>query len=102
GYAADSSAAGVLARHRPDRIPLDTTNGDHATGDGPNFALALSALSTPAAVCDLAHAQVLRRPAHPAMKTKVLAVEALCGTGGLLDACGARFVREVERREVVT
>ncbi|KAJ6484637.1 Flavocytochrome c [Mycena sanguinolenta] len=104
GYAADTSPAGLLARYRPDLLPLATTNGDHATGDGLQLAVGLGAS---AAVCDLAQVQVhptgFVDPAHPDAKTKFLAAEALRGAGGLLlDARGARFVREVERRDVVT
>ncbi|KAJ7091646.1 hypothetical protein C8R44DRAFT_954924 [Mycena epipterygia] len=42
-------------------------------------------------------------PANPAAKTKFLAMEALRGMGGLLDARGSqRFVNEVERCHVAT
>jgi aspartate oxidase len=104
GYAADFSSRGILASHRPELLALSTTNGDHATGDGLHLALALPA---PAGVCDLDQVQVhptgFVDPANPAAKTKFLAAEALRGAGGLLlDARGARFVREVERRDVVT
>jgi aspartate oxidase len=104
GYAADFSSRGILASHRPELLALSTTNGDHATGDGLRLALALPA---PAGVCDLDQVQVhptgFVDPANPAAKTKFLAAEALRGAGGLLlDARGARFVREVERRDVVT
>jgi aspartate oxidase len=106
GYAADSSPTGLLAQHRPELLALATTNGDHATGDGLRLALALPAPSR-AAVCDLTQVQVhptgFVDPADPGAKTKFLAAEALRGAGGLLlDARGARFVREVERRDLVT
>ncbi|KAJ7242180.1 Flavocytochrome c [Mycena haematopus] len=104
GYAADSSPSGLLAQNRPELLALATTNGDHATGDGVRLALALP---VPAGVCDLAQVQVhptgFVDPANPAAKTKFLAAEALRGAGGLLlDARGARFIREVERRDLVT
>ncbi|KAJ7734212.1 Flavocytochrome c [Mycena olivaceomarginata] len=97
---------GLLAQHRPELLALATTNGDHATGDGLRLALALPAPSR-AAVCDLTQVQVhptgFVDPADPGAKTKFLAAEALRGAGGLLlDARGARFVREVERRDLVT
>ncbi|KAF8186057.1 FAD binding domain-containing protein [Mycena galopus ATCC 62051] len=102
GYAADASPTGLLAQHCPELLALATTNGDHATGDGLRLALAAGA-----AACDLAHVQVhptgFVDPAAPGAKTKFLAAEALRGAGGLLlDAQGARFVKEVERRDVVT
>ncbi|KAJ6530182.1 Flavocytochrome c [Mycena capillaripes] len=104
GYAADASPDGLLAQHRPELLALATTSGDHATGDGVRLALGLSAA---AGVCDLDQVQVhptgFVDPANPSAKTKFLAAEALRGAGGLLlDARGARFVREVERRDVVT
>ncbi|KAJ7189999.1 Flavocytochrome c [Mycena pura] len=106
GYAADFSPGSLLAQHRPDLLALSTTNGDHATGDGVRLATA-SALARPAGTCDLAQVQVhptgFVDPAAPAARTKFLAAEALRGAGGLLlDAAGARFVQEVDRRDVVT
>ncbi|KAJ7848406.1 Flavocytochrome c, partial [Mycena leptocephala] len=104
GYAADSSPNGLLAQHRPELVALATTNGDHATGDGVRLA---TAAGVSAGTCDLDQVQVhptgFVDPANPGAKTKFLAAEALRGAGGLLlDARGARFVREVERRDVVT
>ncbi|KAJ7096998.1 Flavocytochrome c [Mycena crocata] len=104
GYAADFSPSGLLAQHRPELLPLSTTNGDHATGDGARLA---STLPHPAGLCDLDQVQVhptgFVDPANPSAKTKFLAAEALRGVGGLLlDSSGARFVNEVERRDVVT
>ncbi|KAJ6624373.1 Flavocytochrome c [Mycena sp. CBHHK59/15] len=96
GYAADFSTGGLLAKHRPELLALSTTNGDHATGDGPRLATASRA---PRAL----HPTGFVDPASPAAKTKFLAAEALRGVGGLLlDAHGARFVNEVDRRDVVT
>ncbi|KAJ7036952.1 Flavocytochrome c [Mycena alexandri] len=102
GYAADSSPTGLLAQHRPELLALPTTNADHATGDGLLLATAVSA-----GTCDLDQVQVhptgFVDPANPDAKTKFLAAEALRGAGGLLlDAHGKRFVKEVERRDVVT
>ncbi|KAF9457816.1 Flavocytochrome c [Collybia nuda] len=104
GYAADFSAGGLLATHRPDLLPLSTTNGDHATGDGHRL---VSSLSRPAALCDLDQVQVhptgFVDPANVDAKTKFLAAEALRGVGGLIiDREGNRFVNEVDRRDVVT
>ncbi|KAJ6516715.1 Flavocytochrome c [Mycena vitilis] len=104
GYAADFAPGGLLATHRPALLALSTTNGDHATGDGLRLA---TALAVPAGTCDLTQVQVhptgFVDPKDPAARTKFLAAEALRGAGGLLlDAGGARFVREVERRDVVT
>jgi aspartate oxidase len=104
GYAADFSAGGLLAVHRPDLLPLSTTNGDHATGDGLRL---VSSLPHPAGLCDLALVQVhptgFVDPANTDAKTKFLAAEALRSVGGLIiDAEGNRFVNEVDRRDAVT
>ncbi|KAJ7679675.1 FAD binding domain-containing protein [Mycena rosella] len=104
GYAADFRPGGLLAQHRPELLPLSTTNGEHATGDGARLA---TALARPAGLCDLDQVQVhptgFVDPARPDAKTKFLAAEALRGAGALLlDAHGARFVDEVGRRDVVT
>jgi hypothetical protein len=66
-----------------------------------------TAAGVSAGTCDLDQVQVhptgFVDPANPDAKTKFLAAEALRGAGGLLlDARGGRFVREVERRDVVT
>ncbi|KAL1739088.1 FAD binding domain-containing protein [Schizophyllum fasciatum] len=102
GYAADFSPSGFLAQHRADLTALPTTNGDHATGDGHRLAAALGG-----ALCDMDQVQVhptgFVDPKDPGAKTKFLAAEALRGVGGLLvDAKGARFVNELERRDTVT
>ncbi|KAJ6459264.1 hypothetical protein C8R45DRAFT_942292 [Mycena sanguinolenta] len=87
-----------LARHHPDLLPLGMISDDHATGDGLQLALALSA---PVALCDLA--QVQGPSSTPRIPAPRLARSSLHGAGGLLlDAHRARFVREVERRDVVT
>lgn len=93
-----------MATHRPDLLPLSTTNGDHATGDGHRLA---SSLSRPAALCDLDQVQVhptgFVDPANVDAKTKFLAAEALRGVGGLIiDREGNRFVNEIDRRDTVT
>ncbi|KAJ6459235.1 hypothetical protein C8R45DRAFT_1221404 [Mycena sanguinolenta] len=81
-------ATGQLLHRRPPRtpppalLPLATTNGDHATGDGLHliFSLLLRA------VCNV-------DPPHPGAKTKFSAR----GAGELLlDARGARFMRWVD------
>lgn len=104
GYAADFSPGGLIAANRPDLLPLSTTNGDHATGDGHRLA---SSLSHPAGLCDLDQVQVhptgFVDPANPDAKTKFLAAEALRGVGGLIiDGQGNRFVNEIDRRDAVT
>jgi succinate dehydrogenase/fumarate reductase flavoprotein subunit len=43
GYAADFEKDGMLAKHRPDTLPLSTTNGDHCTGDGLKMAMQIGA-----------------------------------------------------------
>ncbi|KAF7318460.1 Flavocytochrome C [Mycena chlorophos] len=108
GYGADFSETSYLAAHRPDLLSLSTTNGAHATGDGIRLATAQSLpANLRAGTTDLSLVQVhptgFVDPANPDAKTKFLAAEALRGAGGmLLDKDGKRFVKEVERRDVVT
>lgn len=72
GYAADFSKEGLLAKHRPDTLPLSTTNGEHCTGDGQKMCMAIGANTV-----DLEKVQVhptgLVDPNEPDAKTKFLA-----------------------------
>lgn len=102
GYAADFEKDGLLAKHRPDTLPLSTTNGDHCTGDGLKMALKIGGRAV-----DLEKVQVhptgLVDPKEPGAKTKFLAAEALRGAGGLLlDSEGNRFADELGHRDYVT
>lgn len=105
GFGADFSSTGLISTHRPDLLELPTVNGDHATGDG---HVLVTSLPTHAGVLvDMTQVQVhptgFIDPAQPDAKTKFLAAEALRGVGGLLlNKDGARFVDEMEKRDVVT
>lgn len=72
GYAADFADKGLLAQHRPDTLPLSTTNGEHCTGDGHKMCIAIGASTV-----DMDKVQVhptgLVDPAEPDAKTKFLA-----------------------------
>ncbi|KNZ64337.1 hypothetical protein VP01_103g5 [Puccinia sorghi] len=102
GYAADFSPDGLLAKHRPDLLPLPTTNGDHCTGDGQKMALAIGSAGIDWEKVQV-HPTGLVDPNEPDAKVKFLAAEALRGVGGiLLDREGNRFVDELGHRDYVT
>ncbi|KAF7292072.1 Flavocytochrome C [Mycena indigotica] len=96
GYAADLSPDSLIAKHRPDLLSLSTTNGPHATGDGITLATSDSLpASLRAGTTDLSLVQI-RQPAFWLRK-------GCAGAGGMLvDKNGKRFIKEVERRDVVT
>ncbi|GAA6036498.1 hypothetical protein JCM8097_003535 [Rhodosporidiobolus ruineniae] len=102
GYAADFAQDGLLAKYRPELLPLPTTNGEHSTGEGHKMALQIGASAV-----DLEKVQVhptgLVDPDEPDAKVKFLAAEALRGVGGLLiDSEGNRFADELGHRDYVT
>ncbi|GAA5910799.1 hypothetical protein JCM6882_003430, partial [Rhodosporidiobolus microsporus] len=102
GYAADFASDGLLAKYRPELLPLPTTNGEHSQGEGHKMALAIGASAV-----DLEKVQVhptgLVDPNEPDAKVKFLAAEALRGVGGLLlDSEGNRFADELGHRDYVT
>lgn len=102
GYAADFAKDGLLAKYRPDTLPLSTTNGPHCTGDGHKMASLIGARTI-----DMEKVQVhptgLVDPNEPDAKVKFLAAEALRGSGGLLlDNEGKRFVDELQHRDHVS
>ncbi|GJN93451.1 hypothetical protein Rhopal_006507-T1 [Rhodotorula paludigena] len=102
GYAADFAKDGLLAKYRPELLPLPTTNGDHCQGDGQKMAMAIGAHGI-----DLEKVQVhptgLVDPNEPDAKVKFLAAEALRGVGGLLlNKEGDRFADELGHRDYVT
>lgn len=93
---------GILERIRPDLMHLPTTNGEHCTGDGIEFAQAIGA-----ATIDLEHVQVhptgLVQVDDPDNKVKFLAAEALRGEGGIIiDRDGNRFCNDLGTRDYVT
>ena len=69
------------AKHRPDTLPLSTTNGEHCTGDGLKMLMKIGGRPI-----DLEKVQVhptgLIDPKEPDSKVKFLAAEALRGAGG--------------------
>jgi len=93
---------GILERIRPDLMHLPTTNGEHCTGDGIEFAQAIGA-----GAIDLEHVQVhptgLVHLDDPDNKVKFLAAEALRGEGGIIiDRDGNRFCNDLGTRDYVT
>ena len=89
-----------MSQFRSELLAVPTTNGDHATGDGHRLAVSIGG-----ALCDMDQVQVhptgFVDPKDPSAKTKFLAAEALRGVGGILiDKDGARFVDELERRDL--
>ncbi|KAI1825547.1 flavocytochrome c [Xylaria intraflava] len=98
GFAGD--AHGLLATHRPDLAGMPSTN---EARPAPHGLLA----DLGAAFVDMDSVQVhptgFVDPKDPGAMYKFLAAEALRGEGGiLLSPDGARFVDEMERRDVVS
>ncbi|KAI1081411.1 Flavocytochrome c [Whalleya microplaca] len=99
GFAGD--AHGLLAQHRPDLAGMPSTNEARAAPHplvgavGAQFVDMASVQIHPTAFVD---------PADPGSGYKFLAAEALRGEGGILlsGADGARFVDELQTRDVVT
>jgi succinate dehydrogenase/fumarate reductase flavoprotein subunit len=102
GFGADFTSNSLLAQYRPDLMHLPTTNGEHCTGDGIKWGVALGAKCI-VFVWVQVHPTGLVKPDDPDAKVKFLAAEALRGVGGLIfDANGKRFANEVGRRDYVT
>lgn len=102
GFCADFGSDSLLAKYRPDLLPLPTTNGDHCTGDGIKMTIGAGG-----ATVDMTSVQVhptgLVHPNEPEAKVKFLAAEALRGVGGLLvNQKGLRFADELGTRDYVT
>ncbi|KAI1635368.1 flavocytochrome c [Biscogniauxia mediterranea] len=101
GFAGD--AHGLLARHRPDLAGMPSTN---EARPAPHGLLANDALGV--ALVDMQSVQVhptgFVDPATAGAAYKILAAEALRGEGGILlhAATGARFVDELQTRDVVS
>ncbi|KAJ7127754.1 hypothetical protein C8R44DRAFT_873553 [Mycena epipterygia] len=87
-----------------DRPPCTQSRLAHAHDDGRGPCHGQRGLAAALAqAAGLSAPDRLVDPANPAAKTKFLAMEALRGMGGLLDARGSqRFVNEVERCHVAT
>mmetsp|Transcript_19922 Transcript_19922/g.29803 ORF Transcript_19922/g.29803 Transcript_19922/m.29803 type:complete len:1135 (+) Transcript_19922:73-3477(+) len=101
GYANDRGEDSLLYKSRPELRGIPTTNGRWATGDGIKMALEVGA-----AAVDLSKVQVhptaFIDPKDKENHRKTLCAELLRGVGGiLLTPEGARFVDELESRDVV-
>lgn len=102
GYGNDYKEGSLLAKFRPDLLPLPTTNGDHCDGNGIKMSLEVGADTI-----DMEQVQVhptgIVNPKDPNAKVKFLAAEALRGVGGIMvNADGIRFVDELGRRDHVS
>jgi len=102
GYGNDFKDGSLLAKYRPDLLPLPTTNGDHCDGSGIKLAVAAGA-----DLVDMEWVQVhptgLVNPKDANNKVKFLAAEALRGVGGIMiNAEGQRFCDELGRRDYVS
>eukprot|EP00656_Telonema_subtile_P051364 TRINITY_DN6883_c0_g1_i8.p1 TRINITY_DN6883_c0_g1~~TRINITY_DN6883_c0_g1_i8.p1 ORF type:complete len:345 (-),score=122.78 TRINITY_DN6883_c0_g1_i8:46-1080(-) len=103
GYASDQHGAGsLLAEYRPELLKLATTNGRWAVGDGVRLGRSIGAKLVDMAAVQV-HPTAFIDPANPTAETKTLCAEILRGAGAvLLDSTGARFVDELQKRDVVT
>ena len=101
GWAADFTADSILAKYRPELLPLPTTNGEHCTGDGVKIAESIGA-GMIGLDCVQVHPTGLVDPTDPTAKIKTLAAEALRGADGLLFYKGKRFCNELGRRDYVS
>ena len=90
-----------MARFRPDLLPVPTTNGSFAQGDGVVLAEKLGAKLVDMDKVQL-HPTGFIDPKDPSNPTKFLAPEAIRGSGGILvNSEGKRFVNELDLRSVV-
>mmetsp|Transcript_33161 Transcript_33161/g.38615 ORF Transcript_33161/g.38615 Transcript_33161/m.38615 type:complete len:585 (+) Transcript_33161:484-2238(+) len=102
GFGCCRSSNGLMAQYRPDLLGFPTTNGSFAQGDG-----VLLGCKVGAELIDLDKVQLhptgfidTKDPFNP---TKILAPEAIRGSGGILvNSDGRRFVNELDLRSVVT
>jgi Succinate dehydrogenase/fumarate reductase, flavoprotein subunit len=99
GFGSDN---GLMARFRPDLLGVPTTNGKFAQGEG-----VLLGETVGAQLLDMDKVQLhptgFIDPKDPSNQTKILAPEAIRGSGGILvNSEGRRFVNELDLRSVVT
>lgn len=99
GFGSDN---GLMARFRPDLVGVPTTNGKFAQGEG-----VLLGETVGAQLIDMDKVQLhptgFIDPKDPINQTKILAPEAIRGSGGILvNSDGRRFVNELDLRSVVT
>ncbi|GMM37505.1 fumarate reductase [Saccharomycopsis crataegensis] len=103
GFAADfSGESSLLAKYRPDCLQLPSTNGQQSTGDGHKLVQAIGGELMGMQEIQI-HPTGFINPKDPDSKWKILAGEALRGTGGLLfDSRGKRFINELRTRDKVS
>ena len=101
GFGCSQAEDGLMARFRPDLIGTATTNGHFAQGDGVILGEEVGAELIDMDKVQL-HPTGFINPADPANPTKILAPEAIRGSGGILvNSEGRRFVNELDLRSVV-
>eukprot|EP00986_Skeletonema_menzelii_P002502 scaffold678_cov146-Skeletonema_menzelii.AAC.10 len=101
GFGCCQKEDGLMKRFRPDLIGTATTNGHFAQGDG-----ILLGEGVGAELLDMDKVQLhptgFINPFDPSNPTKILAPEAIRGSGGILvNSEGKRFVNELDLRSVV-
>lgn len=103
GWGADSDTEdSLLKEFRPDLAGMATTNGDFTKGEGVKMARAIGAGLVHMDKVQL-HPTGFVDPRDPLAISRILAAEALRGSGGiLLNATGLRFASELGRRDTVT
>jgi flavocytochrome c len=102
GFGCGIAGNRLMARFRPELLGVPTTNGTFAQGDG-----VLLGETVGAELIDMDKVQLhptgFIDPKDPCNQTKILAPEAIRGSGGILvNSDGRRFVNELDLRSVVT
>jgi len=101
GFGCCRSPNGLMARYRPDLLAFPTTNGAFAEGDGVTLGEDVGAELLDMDKVQL-HPTGFIDPKDPSNSTKILAPEAIRGSGGILvNSRGKRFVNELDLRSVV-
>eukprot|EP01083_Nonionella_stella_P143926 448294_1 len=102
GFGNDHSVTSLLKKYGQNKEEvLPTTNGKWATGDGVKMGAQIGGK-----LIDMSQIQIhptgFVDPKEPEAKTKILAPEALRGTGGILiNSKGQRFVNELDLRATI-
>ena len=101
GFGCCQKEDGLMKRFRPDLIGTATTNGHFAQGDGVKLGEQVGAELIDMDKVQL-HPTGFIDPSDPSNPTKILAPEAIRGSGGILvNSEGKRFVNELDLRSVV-
>ncbi|KAL3072431.1 hypothetical protein niasHS_017405 [Heterodera schachtii] len=103
GFSSDrDNETSLLVEFAPSVLPLPTTNGPFATGDGVKMARAMGAGLVGMGKVQI-HPTAFVDPKNPTAHTKFLAAEALRGKGAILvNEKGQRFGNELGRRDYLT